>query len=124
MNRFRFFVMLTTLASSKAVSAQRLGGAASADVSLVRVFLALLFCLILAILAVFIIRQRYGGRLPSFFGRMASTNSRIRLVESRRIGPQADLCLVDCDGQEYLLLLSPGGPLLLKERPISSPEAQ
>ncbi|HKC03553.1 MAG TPA: flagellar biosynthetic protein FliO [Sphingomicrobium sp.] len=101
-----------------AAEAQRLGGAADADISLVRVFLALLFCLLIAGLAVFFLRQRYGGRSPSFLVRMKSSPSRIRVVESRRIGPQSDVTIVECDDREFLLLLSPGGPALLRERPL------
>lgn len=105
------------LSLSGAAHAQRLGGSASADISLVRVFLALLLCVIVAVLAIFLIRQRYGGgRLPSMFPRLAPGGSRLRLVEIRRIGPQSDLCLVQCDETEFLVLIAPGGALLLRER--------
>jgi len=114
-HRVALFTVSLTLAS--AADAQRLGGAAEADISLVRVFLALFFSLIVAAFAVFLIRQRYGGRMPAMFTRIGSTTARLRLIESRRIAPQSDLCLIECDGREFLLLISPGNALVLKEQP-------
>ena len=107
------------LTISSAAGAQRLGGAAETDISLVRVFLALFFCLILASFAVFLIRQRYGGRMPAMFTRIASKTARLRLIECRRIAPQSDLCLIECDDREFLLLISPGSALVLKEQPVT-----
>lgn len=97
-------------------NAQQLGGGGAPDISLVRVFLALLVCLIVAVLAALLIRQRVkgGGSLP-LFTRLGSTSSRIRLIETRRVAPQSDVCLVECDGQEYLLLLSPAGASVLRQ---------
>ena len=116
MSRLRLAIFgLFAPALASAAEAQRLGGAANADISLVRVFLALLFCLLIAVLAVFFIRQRYGGRSPGFLARMKSGPSRIRVVESRRVGPQSDVLIVAADDREYLLLLSPGGSVLLRE---------
>jgi len=114
---------LASFANSGTVfAAQRLGGGTSPEVSLVRVFLALLVCLIVASLAILLVRQRLrGGRLP-IFTRLASTSGRIRLLESRRIAPQTDLCLVEVDGAEHLLLIAPGGTLPLDHRPTASLE--
>jgi len=115
----RVALLAVSLTISSAADAQRLGGAAEADISLVRVFLALFFCLIVAAFAVFLIRQRYGGRMPAMFTRMGSTTARLRLVECRRIAPQSDLCLIECDDREFLLLISPGSALVLKEQPVT-----
>jgi len=119
----RLGVAASIALSSAADAQQHLGGGAPADVSLVRVFLSLFVCLILAGLAILFIRQRYGGRLPAALTRIRSGVSRLRFVESRRIGAQADLCLVECDDQEYLLLMTPGGPLLLKQSAVSRDQA-
>ena len=101
-------------------NAQQLGGGGAPDISLVRVFLALLVCLIVAVLAVWLLRQRIkgGGTLP-LFTRFGTTNARIRLIETRRVAPQSDVCLVECDGQEYLLLLSPAGASVLRQGLVS-----
>ena len=112
-------LLAVSLTISSAADAQRLGGAAEADISLVRVFLALFFCLIVASFAVFLIRQRYGGRMPAMFTRIGSTTARLRLIECRRVAPQSDLCLIECDDREFLLLISPGSALVLKEQPVT-----
>jgi len=69
--------------SGAARAQQHLGGAAaSADVSIVRVFLSLFVCLLLAGLAILFIRQRYGGRLPARLSALRSAATRMRLVSS------------------------------------------
>jgi flagellar biogenesis protein FliO len=113
----RLALLTVSLTISSAADAQRLGGAADTDISMVRIFLTLFFCLIVAAFAVFLIRQRYGGRMPAMFTRIGSTTARLRLIESRRIAPQSDLCLIECDDREFLLLISPGNALVLKEQP-------
>jgi flagellar biogenesis protein FliO len=120
----RLGALAGSLLLPSAATAQRLGGAASADVSLVRIFLALLFCLILAGLAILLLRQRLAGGRLGVLPRLQSAGQRIRLVESRRISPQAEVSLVDVDGAEYLLLLSAGGPLLLKAPPAKKARGQ
>lgn len=110
------FLIISALAMPESAGAQQLGGGAAPDISLVRVFLALLVSLVIAVLAVLVLKQRLGGRLPSFFSRIAPSTARIRLVESRRISTQGELCIAEVDGEEFLLLISPGGPLLLDRR--------
>lgn len=101
--------------------AQQLGGGGAPNISLVRVFLALLVCLIVAVLAVLLLRQKIkGGALP-LFSKLGSTTPRIKLVETRRIAPQSDLCLVQCDREEYLLLIVPGGASVLNRTPVAAP---
>jgi flagellar biogenesis protein FliO len=114
-NALRFtLVAAASLILAPAAAAQRLGGGASDDVSAVRVFLALLVSLLLASFAILLLRQRLGGRPMRLIPRLPSAAQRIRLVESRRITPQAQVSLIDVDGAEYLLLVSASGPLLLK----------
>ncbi len=113
--RLRLTAIVPILGASSAVQAQHLGGGASGEVSLVRVFLALFVCLVFAVPAILLIRHRYGTGSPALFSRIRPGEARIQLVESRRVGPQSDLCLVQCDGLEYLLLITPGGPLLVKD---------
>ena len=116
---------LLVCSSSVAASAQRLGGATTPDVSFVRVFLALFVCLIVAVLAVLLLRQRRGTGAPFFLSRLSASTSRIKVVETRRIAPQADLSLVRCDDEEYLLLIAPGGASVLHQKSASNaPETQ
>jgi len=117
MSRLRSLALFVA-AVPGAAEAQRLGTAPPADVSLVRVFLALLVCLIVAVLALFLIRQRMGGRPPALLMRLRAPSSRIRLVESRRIGMQAELCIARCDDEEYLLLLAPSGSVMLRHETV------
>ncbi len=95
-----------------AAAPARLGGGAALDVSLTRIVMALLICLTLAGLAAVLVK-RGGGRLtlPN------RTERRIAVIESRRISPHADLCLLRCDGQEYVILSSATGQQVLREGP-------
>ena len=60
-----------------------------------------------------VLLKRGGGRLvlPS------RAERRIAVIESRRISPHADLCLLRCDGQEYVILSSATGQQVLREGP-------
>lgn len=97
-------------------AAQRLGGSAAGDISLVRVFLALLACLLIAIMAVLLLRYRLGGRFPSLMPRLVAARGRIQLLESRRISLQAEVSLIAFEDREYLILVGAGGALLLNDR--------
>ena len=95
-----------------------LGGGQGPDVSLVRVLAALLFSLIVAAAAILLIRHR-GGRvdLAGLFARFESRRRAIHVVETRRLSPHADICVVRHGGSEYLLLLMAGDARVLSERP-------
>lgn len=95
-----------------AAAPTRLGGGAALDVSLTRIVVALLVCLALAVLAAVLVK-RGGGRLtlPN------RAERRIAVIESRRISPHADLCLLRCDGREYMILSSATGQQVLREGP-------
>jgi hypothetical protein len=111
--------------------AQKLGGGgASPDISIIRILAALLVCLAAAFALALVIRARKGsirplgkGWLP---GAMAGSR-RIEIVETRRATPYADICLVRCDGEEYLLLCGPSGQSVLRwprgERPATEEHA-
>jgi hypothetical protein len=95
-----------------AAAPARLGGGAALDISLTRIVVALLVCLTLAALAALLLR-RSGGRivLP------LRADRRIAVIESRRISPHADLCLLRCDGHDYLILSSAAGQQVLRQGP-------
>ena len=102
--------------------AQRLGQGPELSVSLWRVAGALLLCALIALAAILAVRRRGGivGRaaLPSLFGlRAGRDRSRITVVESRRVSPHANVCLLRCDGREYLVLVSEHRFATLSERP-------
>jgi flagellar biogenesis protein FliO len=105
------------LLTGGAAWAQKLGQAPDDGVSLVRVFGALVICLAIAVAAAFFLRNRAGlsQLLP-----LVRQSSRLRLVESVRLGPQVSLCIVRCDGQDLLLEVSPQGAGVLRTLPITA----
>lgn len=98
--------------------AQRLGGGGGVEVSLTRILLALLLCLMLAALAVPLLK-RLGGRidLAAIRGLVSLPRvvRRIEVIETRRVSQHADLCLFRCDGREYLVLCASEQQTVLRE---------
>ncbi|MCH7860354.1 hypothetical protein ACQKOH_08520 [Sphingomonas sp. NPDC092331] len=98
----------------------RLGGGGSLNLSLTRIVMALLLCLMLAALAALALK-RGGGRialpLPRLRGLVAAlpAQRRVEVLETRRVSQYADVCLLRCDGREYLVLCAQQQQLLLRE---------
>lgn len=102
-------VGLAQLAAPAIASPGRLGGGGAVDVSLTRIVMALVLGTMLAVLAALAIK-RGGGRLDltamrRLFAALPAAR-RIEVIESRRVSQHADICLVRCDGEEYLILSS------------------
>ncbi|HEV2818520.1 MAG TPA: flagellar biosynthetic protein FliO [Allosphingosinicella sp.] len=90
--------------------AQRLGQGTGTEVPIWRVLGALFLCLALAVAAAFLLRRRLaGGARPLAFG----GPRRLQLVESLRLSHQVDLCVVSCDGGEFLIAATPHGATLI-----------
>ena len=102
-----------------AASAQTLGQGAADDISTWRVVAVLLLCLALAVFAALALRARFGGSLPALFA--ATSGRRLQLVETLRLSHQIDLCVVTCDGQEYLVAATAQGAQILRELPPGAP---
>lgn len=100
-----------------AAHAQQLGGGGSVEISGVRIVLALITCLAVFGLVLVVLRRK---SLPTGLAEKLriglGVNGRIRTIESRRISPHADLCLVRCDDVEYLLVCTASGVELLERR--------
>lgn len=96
----------------------RLGGGGAVDVSLGRIVLAFVICIIVAVLAILLIRQR-GGKidLAHLFAHLEPRARVIQILETRRLNPHSDICLVRHDDREYLLVLQAGATHVLRERP-------
>lgn len=108
------------LAQAAGNTAPHLGGGGEAPISIVRVIVALAICLIIAVLAILLVRQRAGGMdLASALRRIAPRASLIEVVETRRLSPHADVCLLRHDGREYLLLLQVGRARVLREATVA-----
>lgn len=100
----------------------RLGGGQPLEVSLGRIVAALVICIIIAVLAALLIRQRAGNLdLHALFGRLQARPRAIEVVETRRLSPHADICVVRHSGREYLLLLLAGNARILSEEPVAQP---
>jgi flagellar biogenesis protein FliO len=102
--------------------AQRLGQGTGTEVPVWRVLGALALCLALAVAAAYVLRRRLGGSLPLNMGR----TRRLQLVETLRLSHHIDLCLVSCDGAEFLVAASAQGATTIKASlppgPIAEPE--
>lgn len=98
----------------------RLGGGQPLEVSLGRIVSALVICIIIAVLAVLLIRQR-GGKidLHAYLGRFQVKPRAVQVVETRRLSQHADICLVRHGGREYLLLLLAGDARILSEQAVA-----
>lgn len=100
----------------------RLGGGQPLEVSFGRIVAALVICIIIAVLAALLIRQRSGKLdLYAWFGRLQSRPRAIEVVETRRLSPHADICVVRHSNREYLLLLLAGDARILSEQPVALP---
>jgi hypothetical protein len=126
---------LFTSAVPAAAAEGRLGGGESIGVSLWRIVLALLVCIMLALVAALALRRsgfqvRRGstagggnaGMVRRLLGRLPLRHAAIDVVETRRLSQHADLTLVRHGGREYLLLLFAGGSRLLRASPVAPPE--
>lgn len=102
--------IVTALLGGAPALAQRLGQGAGAEVPVWRVLGALAFCLVLAVAAAILLRRRLNGPGRAAFGRAR----RLQLVESLRLSHQIDLCVVSCDGAEFMLAATPHGATLIK----------
>ncbi len=126
MARLKALAPLCLLFAAAPATAQRLGGGGALNVSLTRIVMALLLCLMLAALAALALK-RGGGRidlagLTRIFAARPSQR-RIEVIETRRVSQHADVCLLRCDGREYLLLCAPQQQTILREAPIAEAEA-
>lgn len=98
--------------------AQRLGQGTDSEVPIWRVLGALAFCLVLAAAAAILLKRRLAGPGRAVFGRAR----RLQLVESLRLSHQVDLCVVSCDGAEFLLAATPHGATLIdRDLPPAAP---
>lgn len=100
---------ITTLMPGLAL-AQRLGGGSDPTPSFGRVLAALLASLIVAGVAILLIRKRQGRGAPllaRWAGPRSTSQAKVlEVVETRRLSQHADICLVRFRGAETLLAIS------------------
>jgi flagellar biogenesis protein FliO len=97
--------------------AQQLGQGAHYDPPWWRVIGALLFCVLLAVGAAFVLRGRLNGPLAALLAPKGATR-RLRVIESTRLSPQVDVCLLQVDEEELLLAISPQGAAVLRSKSV------
>jgi flagellar protein FliO/FliZ len=104
-------LLLVTLFSQICL-AQNLGRGVDDGISIWRVVAALLVCMGVAVGAAFLLRRGMPmGRMLQY---SKKKTSRLQVIETLRIRPQTDLCIFACDGEEFLMVLSPQSASLLR----------
>ncbi|WP_088307349.1 flagellar biosynthetic protein FliO [Novosphingobium sp. B 225] len=91
------------------------------DVSLWRVVLALVLCLVLAGVAAWLLRRRMGADPLWPLG--PAQPGRLQLLERITLGPQSSAALVAVDGRELLIVSGASGIAIqvLEPRPVADP---
>jgi hypothetical protein len=103
------FLLFMSLSDS--ALAQHLGQGPDDGISIWRVVATLLACVAVAVAAALALKHRMGGSTAQLF--VKRKNPRLEMIETIRLRPQIDLCIVACDGEELLLVSSPQGASLL-----------
>ncbi len=125
MIEWRHLVLAGLGAIESPALAQSLGGANGVEVSVVRIGAALIVCIAAATALILVLRGRSGGaRSPLSFSRVIGQRGRITVIEVRRASQHADVCLIECDSTEYLLICGPGQMQLLSTRQVMQHSAQ
>jgi flagellar biogenesis protein FliO len=99
---------VTATATSPAL-AQHLAEADTSDVPWWRVIGAFILCIALAVGAALALRLRYRGVTMS----LGSKARKLQIIESVRIAPQVDVCLLRCENRQLLIAATPHGATLL-----------
>lgn len=120
----RLSIAAITFGSSGSAIAQRLGQASDSGPPMWRVALALIICLGLAVAGAFALRWRLRGGGPAL---PIVGQRRMTVIERTRLPHQVDLCLVRCDGREFLITVSPRdtqfGPEIVSAAPEGAADA-
>ncbi len=121
LRRHASIAVLPLLAPMPAL-AQQLGGGAGPDVSAIRIVAALVVCVAAALaLALFISRRGRPSKISADWLTAKLHRGRIAVLETRRVSAHADICLVHCDGKEYLLACGSGDIRVLSEIDAAAP---
>ena len=103
--------------------AQQLAQGSHYDPPWWRVIGALLFCVLLAVGAAFVLRGRLNAPLAALLAPKGSVR-RLRVIESTRLSPQVDVCLLQVDQEELLLAISPQGAVVLQSKGAAPPATE
>jgi hypothetical protein len=107
------FVLAPTLAYAQEYAEPQFG-----LINWTRLFGGLAFCILLSVAAIFLIKRYSGATAQARFFALRwplRAAPDLRVIETKRISPHADLCKFVSAGREYLVILSPGGATLLRD---------
>lgn len=94
------------------------------DISPIRIISAFVFCCLVALAAVAVLRVRHGRPFKLPFGAMKSFGltgvQRVEVIESRRLSVHADIALVRCDDREFIVACGPGVIKLLHQERVGN----
>lgn len=109
------------LAHPASALAQTLGRAETPAIPVAEVIGALILCLVLAVAAVILLKRlKSGASFTSSIARDANRGrKRLGVLESRRLSVHADLCLIESDGEEFLLVVGASQSMVVRSRPSS-----
>lgn len=100
--------------AASTVRVGHLGGGEPLNVPVLRIVLVLAICLMIAVLAILLLRQRRGhDNLRRWTIGLSHSTRAIDVVEVRRLGVHADIGLVRHSGREYLLVVQSAGTQVL-----------
>jgi len=119
-------VMLATVLLTRIASAQTLGQAQDPHVSYWRVLGATTFCLVLAGAGAITLRWKgaHTGEKGLFahtpwagalLAKTGASPRRVKIIETVRPSPTLQICLLQLDGQDYLIASSPQAIVLLND---------
>ena len=101
---------LPSLLLTEAANAQTLGGGEPIEIPLLRIAAALIVGILIALGAALVLKRQMGGRfeLPRLLNPRLPGRSprRIRIHETYRLSPHADLCRFTASNREYLVIVS------------------
>lgn len=108
-----------TIACSLPARAQQLGGGRSLEIPVVQILAGLALCSLVAFGVVAMLRVGKGrSAMPSlsfFRGTSTRVGERIRIIETQRLSPHADICRFVAGNREYVVIASPGGTTILRD---------
>lgn len=112
------FILMASIPSPALAGA--LADGSAPGIPWLRLILSFGICIAVAFGAILLLKhyQRRGIANPikSLLERQGVTPvRRIAIIETRRASLNADLCLVECDGETFFLALTPAGATVLKQ---------
>jgi hypothetical protein len=112
-------LLAAVFVAAQSAHAQQLGGGQAFEFPLGRLALGLVLSALIAFVAVFLLR-RHSGHRPLFHflqrsGEIRDRARQIRVIETQRLSPHADVCRFVSADTEYLVVVSASGATVLRE---------